>query len=249
MRNAFADAVTELAREDERIILLSGDIGNKLFDRLKDIGERHFLNCGIAEANMVGIAGGLALAGKLPFASSFAVFLCDKGYDQLRMCVAYPGVNAKFVGSHGGISIGEDGPSQQSVEDDCLPQADQRHAGLPGSVQETPLESGPEGSRGRVIHEGRASRAPLTRLSTRRPRSLPRSPSCLRVTRPRSTACRMARQLDLHLISKLRSDAALYAEMSVAQRHAQSRRKYGERIDLDALPAAWLRSSRTEDRI
>jgi transketolase len=69
---------------------------------------------------MVGIAGGLALSGKIPFASSFAVFLCDKGYDQLRMSVAYPGANAKFCGSHGGISIGEDGPSQQSVEDLAL---------------------------------------------------------------------------------------------------------------------------------
>src|SRR5205085_9048071 len=76
-----------------------------------------FFTVGIAEANMVGIASGLALSGKIPFASSFAVFLCDKGYDQLRMCVAYPGVNAKFVGSHGGISIGEDGPSQQAIED------------------------------------------------------------------------------------------------------------------------------------
>jgi transketolase len=69
---------------------------------------------------MVGIACGLALACKIPFASSFAVFLMDKGYDQLRMCAAYPHANAKFVGSHGGISIGEDGPSQQAVEDYAL---------------------------------------------------------------------------------------------------------------------------------
>jgi transketolase len=69
---------------------------------------------------MVGIAGGLALSGKIPFASSFAVFLMDKGYDQLRMSIAYPGVNAKFVGSHSGISIGEDGPSQMSIEDIAL---------------------------------------------------------------------------------------------------------------------------------
>jgi transketolase len=75
---------------------------------------------GIAEANMVGIAGGLALQGKIPFASSFAVFLTNKGFDQLRMSIAYPRANAKFCGSHGGISIGEDGPSQQSVEDIAL---------------------------------------------------------------------------------------------------------------------------------
>jgi transketolase len=83
---------------------------------------------------MVSIASGLALSGKLPFASSFAVFLCDKGYDQLRVSVAYPRVNAKYVGSHGGISIGEDGPSQQAVEDYALMCA------LPGFVVLSPSD-------------------------------------------------------------------------------------------------------------
>jgi transketolase len=120
-REAYGQALVELGKKNPNIVVLDADLAKSTFSAKfqKEFPDR-FFTCGIAEANMVGIAGGLALAGKLPFASSFAVFLCDKGYDQLRMCVAYPGVNAKFVGSHGGISIGEDGPSQQAVEDYAL---------------------------------------------------------------------------------------------------------------------------------
>lgn len=120
-REAYGQALVELGRSNPQVVALDADLTKSTFSAKfqKEFPSR-FFTCGIAEANMVGIAGGLALAGKLPFASSFAVFLCDKGYDQLRMCVAYPGVNAKFVGSHGGISIGEDGPSQQAVEDYAL---------------------------------------------------------------------------------------------------------------------------------
>src|SRR5215470_15302582 len=117
-REAYGQALAELGAKNPNVVALDADLmkstfSAKFFDKFPD----RFWTVGIAEANMVGIASGLALSGKIPFASSFAVFLCDKGYDQLRMCVAYPNVNAKFVGSHGGISIGEDGPSQQSVED------------------------------------------------------------------------------------------------------------------------------------
>ena len=120
-REAYGQALVELGRKNPNVVALDADLAKSTFSAKfqKEFPDR-FHTCGIAEANMVGIASGLALAGKLPFASSFAVFLCDKGYDQLRMCVAYPGVNAKFVGSHGGISIGEDGPSQQAVEDYAL---------------------------------------------------------------------------------------------------------------------------------
>ncbi|HWZ44922.1 MAG TPA: transketolase C-terminal domain-containing protein [Candidatus Saccharimonadales bacterium] len=120
-REAYGQALVELGKKDPNVIVLDADLAKSTFSAKfqKEFPDR-FFTVGIAEANMVGIASGLALSGKLPFASSFAVFLCDKGYDQLRMCVAYPGVNAKFVGSHGGISIGEDGPSQQSVEDYAL---------------------------------------------------------------------------------------------------------------------------------
>lgn len=120
-REAYGQALVELGGKNPNIVVLDADLAKSTFSaKFQQKFPGRFFTCGIAEANMVGIAGGLALSGKLPFASSFAVFLCDKGYDQLRMCVAYPGVNAKFVGSHGGISIGEDGPSQQAVEDFAL---------------------------------------------------------------------------------------------------------------------------------
>lgn len=120
-REAYGQALAELGRSNPNIVALDADLAKSTFSATfgKGFPDR-FWNVGIAEANMVGIASGMALTGKLPFVSSFAVFLCDKGYDQMRMCVAYPKVNVKFVGSHGGISIGEDGPSQQSVEDFAL---------------------------------------------------------------------------------------------------------------------------------
>ena len=134
-REAYGQALAELGRSNAAVVALDADLAKSTFSATfaREFPER-FYTCGIAEANMVGIASGLALSGKIPFASSFAVFLCDKGYDQLRMCVAYPRVNAKFVGSHGGISIGEDGPSQQAVEDLALMCA------LPGFVVLVPAD-------------------------------------------------------------------------------------------------------------
>src|SRR5207249_1404933 len=120
-REAYGAALAELGKKNPNIVVLDADLAKSTFSaKFQEKFPDRFFTCGIAEANMIGIAGGLALSGKIPFASSFAVFLCDKGYDQLRMSIAYPHVNAKFCGSHGGISIGEDGPSQQSVEDLAL---------------------------------------------------------------------------------------------------------------------------------
>ena len=115
-REAYGQALVELGRANPNVVALDADLAKSTYSAKfgKEFPDR-FFTIGIAEANMVGMAGGLALSGKIPFASSFAVFLMDKGYDQLRMSVAYPHVNAKFVGSHGGISIGEDGPSQMAV--------------------------------------------------------------------------------------------------------------------------------------
>src|SRR5947209_5274308 len=120
-REAYGEALADAGAKNPNVVGLDADLMKSTFSATfqKKFPER-FWTVGIAEANMVGIASGLALAGKIPFASSFAVFLCDKGYDQLRMCVAYPHVNAKFCGSHGGISIGEDGPSQMAIEDYAL---------------------------------------------------------------------------------------------------------------------------------
>jgi transketolase len=120
-RDAYGKALIELGEENPNVVVLDADLSEST--RTKKFGERfpdRFFNVGIAEANMVSIAAGLASCGKIPFISSFAVFLMCKGFDQLRMCVAYPGMNVKVVASHGGISIGEDGPSQQSVEDLAL---------------------------------------------------------------------------------------------------------------------------------
>ncbi|MFQ5692545.1 MAG: transketolase family protein [Nitrospinota bacterium] len=120
-RDAYGETLVELAEENPDIVVLDADLSEST--RTKKFGERfpdRFFNMGIAEANMVSAAAGLASCGKVPFISSFAVFLMCKGFDQLRMCVAYPGLNVKVVASHGGISIGEDGPSQQSVEDLAL---------------------------------------------------------------------------------------------------------------------------------
>jgi len=120
-RDAYGDTLVSLGAQDERIVALDADLASST--RSGKFGKAYpdrFFNFGICEANMVGAAAGLASAGKIPFASSFASFLMCKSFDQLRMAVANPRLNAKFVGSHGGISIGEDGASQMSVEDLAL---------------------------------------------------------------------------------------------------------------------------------
>jgi transketolase len=120
-RDAYGKALAEIGRENPAVVVLDADLSKstKSVFFAKEFPDR-FFNFGISEADMVGAAAGLASAGKVPFASSFASFLLCKGFDQLRMAVANPGLNAKFVGSHGGISIGEDGASQMSVEDLAL---------------------------------------------------------------------------------------------------------------------------------
>jgi len=117
-REAFGKALVELGHENPNVVVLDADLSKSTMTAGfgKDFPDR-FFECGIAEANMVSIAGGLATAGKIPFASSFSCFLLNKGFEQLRVSAAYPNTNAKFVGTHSGISIGEDGPSQMSIED------------------------------------------------------------------------------------------------------------------------------------
>lgn len=120
-RDAYGEALLELGRRHEDIVVLDADLAKSTKSAF--FGEEfpdRFLNVGIQEANMVGMAAGLASSGRVPFISSFACFVILKGFDQLRMGVAYPGLNVKVVGSHGGITAGEDGASQQSVEDVAL---------------------------------------------------------------------------------------------------------------------------------
>jgi transketolase len=120
-REAFGRALVELGRENRDIVVCDADLSKSTMTVYfqKEFPER-FISCGIAEANMVGIGAGLASAGKIPFVSSFSVFAINKGFEQLRVCVAYPRLNVKVVGTHSGISIGEDGPSQMSIEETGL---------------------------------------------------------------------------------------------------------------------------------
>ena len=119
-REAFGEALAE-AGSDERVVVCDGDVNNSTFTNAfaKKYPER-FFNVGIAESNLVGVAGGLAGAGKIPVVASFSVFLLSNAFDQIRMSVAFPNQNVKLVGSHAGISIGEDGPSQMAIEDVAL---------------------------------------------------------------------------------------------------------------------------------
>ncbi len=117
-REAFGKALVELGRVNPDIVVCDADLSKSTHTHLfaKEFPER-FFSCGIAEANMIAIGAGLASSGKIPFASSFSAFAMNKGFEQLRVTVAYPNVNLKVVGTHSGISIGEDGPSQMSIED------------------------------------------------------------------------------------------------------------------------------------
>jgi transketolase len=120
-RDAYGEALRDLGKEHQDIVVLDADLAKSTKSAI--FGEAfpdRFWNVGIQEANMVGMAGGFASSGKVPFISSFAAFVILKGFDQLRMAVSYPNLNVKVTGSHGGISIGEDGASQQSVEDVAL---------------------------------------------------------------------------------------------------------------------------------
>lgn len=120
-RDAYGRALVELGKENADVVVLDADLSKST--RTEMFGKAYpdrFIDIGIQEANLVGIATGLASCGKIPFISSFACFLMCKGYEQLRVGVAFSELNVKVVTSHGGISVGEDGASQQSVEDFAL---------------------------------------------------------------------------------------------------------------------------------
>lgn len=120
-RSAFGEALAQAGEADERIVVIDGDVHNStMTGEFMDRFPQRSFNVGIAESNLVGIASGLAAAGKVPVAASFATFLLSNAFDQIRMSVAFPNLNVKLVGSHAGISIGEDGPSQMAIEDVAL---------------------------------------------------------------------------------------------------------------------------------
>lgn len=120
-REAYGRTLLALGRENRDIVVLDADLAGSTKTGLfsAEFPERHF-QMGIAEANMIGTAAGLASCGKIPFASTFAVFATCRAFDQLRMSVAYPCLNVKVVATHGGITVGEDGASHHAIEDVAL---------------------------------------------------------------------------------------------------------------------------------
>lgn len=117
MRNAFADEVFKIAQKDERVVLLSGDIGNKLFDKFKTLGSSRFFNCGVAEANMMGVAAGMGLSGLRPFVYTITPFTTTRCFEQIRVDVCYHNVPVVIVGTGSGLSYADLGPTHHSLED------------------------------------------------------------------------------------------------------------------------------------
>ena len=134
-RSGFGAGLLEAGREDSRVLALTADLkGSLKMDAFAAEFPERFIQCGIAEANMVGAAAGLAIAGKIPFIGSFAEFVTGRVYDQLRQEVAYGHANVKIASSHAGITLGEDGATHQTMEDIALMRA------LPGMVVVVPCD-------------------------------------------------------------------------------------------------------------
>lgn len=117
MRNAFAAEVTEIANANENVVLLSGDIGNKLFDRYKEVAPDRFFNCGIAEANMIGTAAGMAMCGLKPIVYTIVPFITTRCLEQIKIDLCYHNAPVVVVGVGGGLSYAGLGATHHSFED------------------------------------------------------------------------------------------------------------------------------------
>ena len=138
-RESYGNALAELGKEYPNLVVLDADLAaaTKTGIFKKAFPDRH-IDCGIAECNMVGIAAGLATTGKVPFASTFAMFAAGRAYEQLRNSVAYPKLNVKVGATHGGISVGEDGATHQSLEDiSCMRTLPNMTVVVPADERET----------------------------------------------------------------------------------------------------------------
>jgi transketolase len=121
LRNVFGEALLNVATENEKVVVLDGDLANSTkADTVRKAYPERFFNIGIAESNLVGIGAGLAACGFVPWITSFSSFLLCNAYDQIRLAVAMSNINAKILGSHGGITLGKDGPTQMGIEDLAL---------------------------------------------------------------------------------------------------------------------------------
>jgi len=150
MRDAYFRALAELGARDERVWALTGDLGIGLFDRFCEAAPGRYLNVGIAEQNLVGVAAGLAYAGKLPFAYSIAPFVTSRAHDQVRVDVACAGANVKLVGVGSGVSYGTLGPTHHAIDDIALTRV------LPGMTVLAPGDPAEAGraARAACAHEG-----------------------------------------------------------------------------------------------
>ncbi len=117
MRNAFADELTKLGNEDSRVVMLSGDIGNRLFDKFKDRHPGRFFNCGVAEANMMGVAAGMAMNGLRPVAYTITPFVTTRCLEQIRTDVCYHEAPVTIVSVGGGLAYSGLGPTHHACED------------------------------------------------------------------------------------------------------------------------------------
>lgn len=135
-RQAYGEALVELGKINKDVVVLDADLTKSTKTNLfqEKFPDRHF-NVGIAEADLIGTAAGLATCGKIAFASTFAMFAAGRGFEQIRNTVAYPKLNVKIAPTHAGISVGEDGGSHQSVEDIALMRA------IPGMVVLSPADA------------------------------------------------------------------------------------------------------------
>lgn len=135
-RQAYGEALVELGKINENVVVLDADLTKSTKTNLfqKEFPNRH-INVGIAEADLMAMAGGMSTCGKIPFASTFAMFAAGRAFDQVRNTIAYPRLNVKIAPTHAGISVGEDGGSHQSVEDIALMRA------IPGMVVLSPADA------------------------------------------------------------------------------------------------------------
>lgn len=135
-RDGYGEALVRLGEKDERIVVLTADLSESM--KCQAFAQRfpdRFFDCGVAEQNMMGIAAGLALSGKIPFVSSFAVFSPGRNWDQLRVSVAYSQANVKIIGGHTGLATGPDGATHQALEDIAITRV------LPGLTVLSPCDT------------------------------------------------------------------------------------------------------------
>lgn len=137
-RAAYGQALAELGERYPQLVVLDADLsGSTMTKSFAEKYPERFFDMGIAEGNMAGVAAGLAACGKIPFMNSFAMFSAGRAWEQVRNSIAYPGLNVKVIGSHGGLSVGEDGATHQCIEDYAIMRA------IPGMLVLSPCD-GPE---------------------------------------------------------------------------------------------------------